>query len=128
MSGDLEDELDQLVALVPMAKTMEVLEEVATTLDVDVTTEVAAMSRRGVYRKVLNLLNSVEFETAADRAHKIQTCLATMSTHLGFSTLNKPPLEDAGEVVEQGAKVSEDKVEPVAKVAEKETEDESKVS
>ena len=101
MSGDLEDELDQLVALVPMAKTMEVLEEVATTLDVDVTTEVAALSRRGVYRKVLNLLNSVEFETAADRAHKIQTCLATMSTHLGFSALNKPPWKTLTKMLNQ---------------------------
>ena len=45
MAAALEDELDQLVALVPMVKTMEVLQEVVTTLDLNVAPDVAAIER-----------------------------------------------------------------------------------
>ena len=112
-AADLEDELDQLVALIPMSKALAPLEEVATTLAVDITAEVADGNRRPIYRKILNLLNSAGFETADDRDHKIRTCLATMSTHLGFSapgpTLPKQEESDSDkdeEVAEKETDVS----------------------
>ena len=80
----LEGQLDQLLALIPMALEMAPLVQVAATLELDVAAEVAAENRRAVYRKIANLLNSVGFDTADERPHKIQTCLATMTDHLGL--------------------------------------------
>ena len=60
------DELyDQLISLLPMAKDIEVLEEVATSLDLDVA--LAGGDRRRLVRVVINHLMSEDFDADKDQ-------------------------------------------------------------
>ena len=44
----LNEEFDKVLALIPMAKEQEPLEEIATNLDIDVTAEVAERNKRAI--------------------------------------------------------------------------------
>lgn len=89
----LDEEFDKVLALIPMAKEQEPLEEIATTLDLDITAEREAANKRAIQRKILNHLNSTAFDEVVDRERLILSALETMNTHLGF----QPKLEESEE-------------------------------
>ena len=78
----LEKAFNDLLALVPLATTSEVLEEVATSIDVDVTA--VAGNRAQILRIVIRRLNSDDFDTVVNREDLIIQNLTRMRTHLGF--------------------------------------------
>ena len=87
-----DNTLDEVLSLIPMAVDMEPLEQVADTLQLDVT-EIDAEDRRGLIRIISNLLNSVAFDAADDRTLKIQTCCDILKRHLGLGARSKPKQE-----------------------------------
>ena len=84
-AAQLNEEFDKVLALIPMAKEQEPLEEIATNLDIDVTAEVAAGNKRAIQRKILNVLNSQDFDEHADRERLILSARDTLNGHLGFT-------------------------------------------
>ena len=83
----IEDVFYQLLSLVPMAKEAGVLEEIATSIDVDTTTFQGDMRR--LVRAILNRLNSDEFDQDGDRERLIRENSTRLATHLGI-TLVQP--------------------------------------
>ena len=110
----VEEEFDKILALIPMAKEQEPLEEIATTLDINITAEAAEGDKRKIQRKILNYLNSDAFDEVADRKRLINSVHDTMNAHLGFV----PKLEDSNS--------DDDTSEHEAKVDPKEKQDDPK--
>ena len=93
----LNEEFDKVLALIPMAKEQEPLEEIATNLDIDVTAEVAERNKRAIQRKILNFLNSQEFDVHADRQRLILAAQDTMNEHLGFAVKKDESDDDSSD-------------------------------
>ena len=95
-AAELDEQFDKVLALIPLAKEQEPLEEIATTLDVNIADEIAAGSKRAIYRKILAHLNSPDFDNAAERERLILAVRDTIQAHLGFDP-GMPKLEDSDE-------------------------------
>ena len=91
---DVEAQLDRLLTLIPQARTVEILNQLATTLDLDATEEVRDDDRRALYRKILGYLNSEDFEGIPNRLYLVTTCLHALMNHLGFAPPGPPDLDD----------------------------------
>ena len=92
--AELDEQFDKVLALIPLAKEQEPLEEIATTLDVNVADEIAAGNKRAIYRKILAHLNSADFDGEAERERLILSVRDTIQAHLGFDA-GIPKLEDS---------------------------------
>ena len=101
----LEKAFNDLLALIPLAKSSDVLEEIATSIDLDVTAVVGNRSR--LLRNVLLYLNSEEFDAEATREQLIAINLMRMRTHLGFDAVQEEQNQDPDEEQREEEKVAE---------------------
>ena len=84
----LEQQFDQVLALIPMAKEAEVLEQIATSLDLDLTQ--LAGNKRGLQRILITHLNSEAFDGHTERGKLILSARDTLRQHLGFEPEDNP--------------------------------------
>ena len=84
----LEQQLDQVLALIPMAKEAEVLEQIATSLDIDL--QPLAGNKRALQRKLITHLNSEDFDGHAERERMIISARDKLREHLGFEPEENP--------------------------------------
>ena len=87
-NADIEDTFLQLMSLVPMANDAGVLEEIATSIDIDIT-GVAGNVRR-LTRLVLLQLNSDDFDNSPDRDNLIETNFDRLRIHLNVQPKADP--------------------------------------
>ena len=86
----LEEQFERVLALIPVVKNVEQLEQIATRMDIDMTD--IAGDRKALLRKIMTYLNSEDFETVEDRERLILTTRDSLLSHLGFM----PELENLG--------------------------------
>ena len=79
----------QLLSLIPMAKTAEILEEIATSIDIDFTA--VAGDRAALVRLLMLHLNSANFDNEPDREDLIRENFDRLQDHLGFKTPKPDP-------------------------------------
>ena len=79
----------QLLSLIPMAKTAEILEEIATSIDIDFTA--VAGDRAALVRLLMLHLNSANFDNEPDREDLILENFDRLQDHLGFKTPKPDP-------------------------------------
>ena len=89
---DVEEKFDQVLALLPLARDLALLQRVSEALNVDSTVEVAAGDSRALYRKISSTLNAEAFTADAERGQKIETCFNILIERVGM-----PKLESSGD-------------------------------
>ena len=74
-----------MLALIPVSKGAEPLEQILTNMDVDFAAE--AGNKRQLQRKLINYLNSAEFDQVAGKEQFIERAQETLREHLGFAAV-----------------------------------------
>lgn len=94
-ADELNDQFDRMLALLPLAKDVEVLEEIATNLDIVMGEN--AGNKRALQRQIILKFNSAEFDALEDREGQIVSARDKLLTHLGFEPGNgtAPPPDQA---------------------------------
>ena len=91
----VEDPHDRLLALLPVAKNAEILEQIATSMDVDMTG--IAGNRKALLGKILVHLHSQDYENMAEKDRLVQEAIAVLMEHLGFRNDQNMPALEGGE-------------------------------
>ena len=81
-TNPVEDPHDRLLALLPVAKNAEILEQIATSMDVDMAG--IAGNRKALLGKLLVHLHSPDFEALAEKDRLVQEAITALMEHLGF--------------------------------------------
>ena len=87
----VEGTFSQVQALLPLIQEAETLEEVATLLDLDLST--VAGNRRALLRMINTHIDSDDFDGNPDRQRLLTSTLGTLENALSLPPLNLPPLE-----------------------------------
>ena len=85
MDTPFEEQFDQVLALIPVSKGAEPLEQILTNMDVDFAAE--AGNKRQLQRKLINYLNSSKFDQVAGKEQLIKRAQEILQEHLGFAAV-----------------------------------------
>ena len=101
-AATIDGKCDETLALLPLAKSIEPIQAIADLIGIDVTAE--AGNLRAMKRKVINHMNSDEFDNNTDRSNLANGAWGMIRDHLGFQAddtphkVHQPPPLESGNI------------------------------